>query len=203
MSDAPVLGAVLDTDVLFPPTLRDLLLYTAEAGVFRLYWSATILEELRRNLVRVVGLSEDVAARRVRWMADAFPDAMVPVNPERAARLANDPKDRHVLAVAVEAGASVIVTRNVRHFPAEALEPHGVEAWPPDTFLSHLLRERRQEMLDVVRFYAGILTAPPRSPAELLVDLARHTPSFAEAAQASLEGRWTAGGTEGMPPEAP
>ena len=112
---------------------------------------------------------------------------MAPVDPERAARLTNDPKDRHVLAVAVVAGASVIVTRNVRHFPIEALEPHGVEAWPPDTFLSHLLRERPEEMLNVVRFYAGVLTAPPRSPAELLADLARHAPSFAEAANTRLE----------------
>jgi hypothetical protein len=53
-----------------------------------------------------------------------------------------DPNDRHVLAAALEAGASIIVTHNLRHFPPAALAPHGVRAEAPDTFMTalHLAR---------------------------------------------------------------
>jgi hypothetical protein len=44
-------GAAFDANVLFPFTLRDTLLRAAEAGVYQLYWSEAILEEVRRNLV--------------------------------------------------------------------------------------------------------------------------------------------------------
>jgi predicted nucleic acid-binding protein len=42
----------LDANVLFPFTLRDTLLRAAAADVFQVCWSATILDEMSRNLVR-------------------------------------------------------------------------------------------------------------------------------------------------------
>jgi hypothetical protein len=39
-----------------------------------------------------------------------------------------DPNDRHVVAAAVAAGASVIFTWNVRHFPSKALRQIDCEA---------------------------------------------------------------------------
>jgi len=41
-----------------------------------------------------------------------------------------------VLAAAIAAKAELIVTLNVRHFPAVVLEPLGIEAVTPDRFLS-------------------------------------------------------------------
>ena len=49
-----------------------------------------------------------------------------------------DPDDRHVLAAAIHAEAQVIVTRNLRDFPAHALGQWGIEAQHPDAFLSGL-----------------------------------------------------------------
>lgn len=43
---------MLDANVLFPFTLRDTLLRAAAADVFQVCWSATILDEMSRNLVR-------------------------------------------------------------------------------------------------------------------------------------------------------
>ena len=46
-----------------------------------------------------------------------------------------DPDDRHVLAAAIRAGAQVIVTANLRDFPADALRAWDVEAMSPDEFV--------------------------------------------------------------------
>jgi hypothetical protein len=46
-----------------------------------------------------------------------------------------DPADRHVLAAAIKAGAQVIVTSNLKHFPAADLRQWDVEAKSPDDFV--------------------------------------------------------------------
>ncbi|AAL45988.1 PIN domain-containing protein (plasmid) [Agrobacterium fabrum] len=49
-----------------------------------------------------------------------------------------DPDDRHVLAAAISARASVIVTWNLKDFPARDLLAHGVTSKSPDDFLTDL-----------------------------------------------------------------
>lgn len=49
-----------------------------------------------------------------------------------------DPGDRHVLAAAIAGKASVIVTWNLKDFPAHNLRPYGVISQSPDDFLSDL-----------------------------------------------------------------
>ena len=51
-----------------------------------------------------------------------------------------DPGDRHVLAAAIRAEADIIVTANLKDFPASSLAPHGLEAEHPDAFLARLER---------------------------------------------------------------
>jgi predicted nucleic acid-binding protein len=113
------LGAVLDTCVLYPFSLCDILLRLADRELYDVCWSGRILEELGRNLVEH-GLTPARAAHRVGQMRRAFPAAEV--SPTTAARLeprmTNDPKDRHVLAAAVAAKAEAVVRFNLRHFAA-------------------------------------------------------------------------------------
>ena len=62
-----------------------------------------------------------------------------------------DPDDRHVLAAAIVGNADVIVTANLKHFPADALERYGLEVQHPDTFLIHQRGLDEQRFLQCVR----------------------------------------------------
>jgi hypothetical protein len=73
-------------------------------------------------------------------MCQAVPDGLVTgFEPLVESLCLPDPGDRHVLAVAIKAGAQVIVTYNLRRFPLSALEPFDIEAQHPDDFLVSLL----------------------------------------------------------------
>jgi hypothetical protein len=49
-----------------------------------------------------------------------------------------DPNDCHVVAAGITAGASIILTWNLRHFPAKELKKFGLRKETPDAFLSGL-----------------------------------------------------------------
>jgi hypothetical protein len=49
-----------------------------------------------------------------------------------------DPHNRHVFAAAIRAAAEVIVTLNLKDFPAAALVGYDIEAQHPDEFLVSL-----------------------------------------------------------------
>ena len=129
-------SVVLDACVLYPFSICDILLRLAERELYDLYWSERILEEVRRNLVKN-RVTEEQAEKRIDAMRRTFPEAIV--SEEAIARLepamANQEKDRHVLAAAVESPADAVLTFNIKHFPDEACEPHGIEVTHPDDFL--------------------------------------------------------------------
>src|ERR1041384_1650505 len=124
MSPAPF-RVVVDACALLPVTLCDTLLRAASADLFHIHWSEEILEETRRNLVSKLGLSEEGAVRRCAAMRRYFREAMVTRYEPHGAATENAPKDRHVAAAALKAGAQVIVTSNVRDFKKL---PEGIEA---------------------------------------------------------------------------
>ena len=111
--------AFLDTCALYGAYLCDTLLCLAEATTFRPLWSADVLEELGRNLLKL-GLAEEAVERRIGEMRRWFPDAMVRGYEDLAQNMSCDPKDRHVLAAAVRGNAEVLVTFNLKDFPEES-----------------------------------------------------------------------------------
>ena len=134
-----VFPVVLDSCVLYPYTLRDLLLEAANFHLYRVHWSAKILEDTLKHLVADRWITQEHAHRLRSRMEAAFPEAMV----DPPAHLAQDVDchgdDRHVVAAALAAKAEVVVTFNTRHFPGEALAPLTIEAITPDQFLNNLL----------------------------------------------------------------
>ena len=162
--------AVYDACVLYPAPLRDLLLHLALTDLFRARWTDRIHEEWIRS---VLASRPDLDARqlaRTRSLMDlAVPDALVTGYEGLIEQLAlPDPDDRHVLAAAIRAQAGVIVTYNLKDFPAEQLVPYGIEVQHPDEFVAHLLDLAPGAVCAAVRDQRQALRNPPRSVRELL-----------------------------------
>jgi len=165
-----LLPVFLDTCVLLKSYLCDTLLSIAEAGVYRPLWSSTVMTELERNLARR-GLDEKQVAHRIGQMNRAFPDAAVTGYEAMTNDMANDPKDRHVLAAAVRGGAEVLVTENLRDFPPDAALPYGIEVISQDAFLLDQFELRPADVLGALRRQASRYRREPRDVTALLAIL--------------------------------
>lgn len=162
--------AVYDACVLFPATLRDLMLRLAAADLVQPRWSDRILDECFRNiLLRRPELSGEALARTRTKMCAAFPDAMVAddaaVGPVFGLP---DPDDVHVVETAIRADAASIVTFNLRDFPARVLDPFRIGAVHPDDFVLTLLDEAPGRVCAVVEGQALALKKPPTTLTDLI-----------------------------------
>ncbi len=175
------LVAVTDACVLVPAALCDFLLRAAAADLYRICWSDAILDEVRRTLINDLRVDASRAERRVVAMRSAFPEAQVagyqPII--QAVPHGVDAKDRHVVAAAIASGAQVIITSNLRDFPAVSLEPLGIEAQSPDDFLQSLATEDIDAVKRVIAEQAAALMTPPMTPGDIVAALRRDAPAFA------------------------
>ncbi|WP_224815241.1 RSP_2648 family PIN domain-containing protein [Hasllibacter sp. MH4015] len=127
--------AVLDACVLYPTVMREILLGAAARGVFTPVWSERLLEEWVRAAARNGGAADAQIARAEAAAVGArFPSARIAPGAEAPLWLP-DPADIHVLATAIAAQAEVIVTMNLRDFPAGEVSAHSIRAVHPDAFL--------------------------------------------------------------------
>jgi predicted nucleic acid-binding protein len=177
----PLLAVVLDANALFPIALCDTLLRAAVEQLYRPFWSSEILGEVERNLITHHRATPELARRRCERMASALPGAMVTGYSAIIPLLTNDPKDRHVLATAIHAGAQLIVTRNIRDFPAVALGPYDIRAQAPDGFLQDLLESEPETVLRIIAEQAADLRRPSQSVDQVLARLALEVPGFVRA----------------------
>ena len=178
------LVAVLDTCVLFPASLRDTLLRLAETP--RQYipkWSGRILEELARNLTGNRKLSPEKIAHLIGQMQRHFPEAEVTEYEKLIGAMTNDPKDRHVAAAAVQSRAQIIVTFNLKDFPAASLSEWDIEVHHPDEFLINILSYHPNSVVSKLRDQA---TTIGRTLPELLRTLGAGVPRFAAEVASGL-----------------
>ena len=166
---------VYDACVLYPAPLRDFLMWLGLSGAFRARWSRTIHDEWKRNLlVNRPDLNKEQVDRTSNLMDRAIPDGLVEGYEDMVAGLAlPDPDDRHVLAVAIRCGASVIVTFNERDFPQDRLAPFRVEAQHPDEFVDNLLDLDPAAVISSAQRQRAQLHNPPID-ADRFLDILRH-----------------------------
>jgi hypothetical protein len=116
---------VYDACVLYPATLRDVLLRLARRGLFRAKWTEAILDECFRSLTdNRPDLAPAALARTRRLINESVADCLVEGYESLISSLTlPDPGDRHVLAAAIRSQAQTIVTFNLKDFPEEVLNP--------------------------------------------------------------------------------
>ena len=130
---------VLDTNVIYPIVIRDLLFWFAHYDLYTPKWSDHIFDEWR-NVMKRKGITDEIVKQRILKAHLAFPDALVNNYDTLIGGLSlPDEKDCHVLAAAIKADASLIVTNNIKDFPDEMLSNYGLKAKTADDFLTDII----------------------------------------------------------------
>jgi predicted nucleic acid-binding protein len=130
-----------DACVLYPAPLRDLLLHLATTDLFHAKWSDAIHEEWIRNVLADRPDLTRTQLNRTRNLMNMHVRDCLVSDYERIIPTLSlpDPNDCHVLAAAIKASASIIVTYNLKDFPTEIISKHEIEAQHPDEFIASLL----------------------------------------------------------------
>ena len=165
--------AVYDACVFYPGSLRDLLLHLAHLGAVHARWSDDIHEEWIRSFLRD---RPDVKREQLETTRQIMNKKF------RLGRIKNyehlidtlhlpDPNDRHVLAAAIRAEASLIVTNNLDDFPKTALASYSIEAISPDDFIHRLCQNDPRVVFQAAHRHRTRLTRPPKTVGEYLTTL--------------------------------
>jgi hypothetical protein len=155
---------VFDSCVLYPAPLRDLLMHVAVTDLFRVKWTEEIHVEWNRGVLRDrPDLTEEQLHRTRDLMNSHVRDCLVRGYESLIPGLTlPDPDDRHVLAAAIRTGAHLIVTFNLKDFPADALTPYGIEAQHPDEFLRFQLGLAANIVCAAAKRHRASLRNPPK-----------------------------------------
>ena len=164
---------VYDACVLYPKTLRDLLMHLATANLFKAKWSRQIHDEWMRNLHEDKPDISMESLERVRDLMDSYVLDGLVTGFEPLIEILDLPDldDRHVLAAAIVGRADAIITFNLKHFPASALQPYGIEAIHPDKFICAQFDLKPAVVCRCVKTQREALKKPPRTVEEHLARL--------------------------------
>jgi len=130
---------LIDACVLYPTVLREIVMGAAREGLFVPLWSPRILAEWAHSAGRTGPAGTEIARGEITLLKLHWPEAEVTPDPACEAAIdLPDAGDRHVLAAAIAGGAEILLTLNLRDFPAWALGAHGLRAMSPDALLMAL-----------------------------------------------------------------
>ena len=165
--------AVLDACVLYPASLRDLLLSLAVNGIYHARWTHDIQEEWIRNVVEKRPELDATKLRRTQTVMNAaIDDCLIEGYHSLIDSLElPDKNDRHVLAAAIIGHADAIVTFNLKDFPERVVSQFGIEVLHPDDFVMLQYDLKQLDVLAAVKAMRARLKNPPKSVAQFLEKL--------------------------------
>lgn len=152
---------VLDTNVIYPLWIRDLLLWFAYHDLYTPKWSKHIFDEWMEVMIRK-GIPESEALKRTESVNNAFPDALVKnYEPLIDSLKLPDNKDKHVLAAAIKTNANLIVTNNLKDFLEKYLADFGLSAKCADDFFTDIIDLNHEKSVRAFRDLVLIKKKPP------------------------------------------
>ena len=165
-----------DTNVCYPISLLDLVLRLDEAELHEIVWTDDLLDELARKWVAKGARSPEAAAKVCDDVRAAFVGQDVARDTYEhliESMPGKDPDDHAHAAAAVVRAPCVILTKNVKDFPAEPLTARGVTVCEPDEYLTELFDHHPDELVGIVRDMAADRRSPPMTANEV-VDALEH-----------------------------
>jgi hypothetical protein len=177
-------GRVLpDSNVCYPISLLDLVLRLDEAELHEIVWTEDLLDELARTWVAKGARSAEAAEKVCGDIRAAFVGQDVPRDTYEhlIASMPGDDTDDHAhAAAAVVRAPCVILTKNLKDFPAEPLAGWGVVVREPDEYLSEMFDQYPDELVGIVGEMASDRSNPPMTAIEITDALERNgAPVFA------------------------
>jgi excisionase family DNA binding protein len=166
----------IDTNVLFPFSVMDLMLALSEDGIHDVMWTDELLDEWERVIVRERQRSPDAAAAITTTIREFFADTRTPAEGYRNL-LAHvdgpDPGDNVHMAAEVAAQVEALVTWNEKDFSCGLLKNNAVRVVTPDDYLCALYEEFPDEILGAITRLAAGKRRPPMMPADIIDALDR------------------------------
>jgi predicted nucleic acid-binding protein len=152
-------------------------MYLALTDLYRAKWTEEIHDEWIRNvLINRTDLNQEFLQRTRTLMNTHIRDCLVDGYQKLISILSlPDPNDRHVLAAAIHAKCSVIVTYNTKDFPQKILSQHDIEAQHPDEFIINLIDLSPDTICSSVKKHRLSLKNPPKTIDEYLAALEKQS----------------------------
>lgn len=166
--------AVLDTNVIYPIEIRDVLFWFAHYDLFTVKWSKHIFDEWERVMKRK-NIPFTEISKRINLANLAFPDALVTNYESLIAGLSlPDEKDRHVLAAAIKTNANIIVTNNLKDFPNDYLATFGLSVKSADDFVVDIIDLNNETAIKAFRKLVSNRTDPNLDAHQVLNNLRKN-----------------------------
>lgn len=142
---------VLDTNIIYPIEIRDVLFWFAHYELFTPKWSNHIFDEWEK-VMKEKGVGEEEIKKRTNRANLAFPDALVSnYEPLIETLTLPDLKDRHVMAAAIKTNANVIITNNLKDFPKDYLGTFGLSVKSADDFITDIIDLNHEKAVEAFR----------------------------------------------------
>lgn len=146
--------ALLDACVLYPGPLRDFFMRLA-VKLYQPKWTDAIHEEWIRNVLKDRPDLTLAQLTRTRELMNRYGGACLVTDYEALIPTLSlpGPDDRHVLAAAITANASVIVTFNLSDFPEQVLTAHKTRVVHLEDFAVSLYQSEPGQFVELVKLH--------------------------------------------------
>ncbi|MDA8000858.1 MAG: PIN domain-containing protein [Alphaproteobacteria bacterium] len=164
--------ALLDANILYSNSLRDICLQLSRADVFQAKWTEDIHQEWMNARLKNDPRATQAKLARTRGKIDEETDGLITGYEHLIPELdLPDPDDRHVLAAAIVGRCDAIITKDLRGFPGARLAPHRIAARHPDEFLLERLNLASAPFCMAIKEIRSRLINPSYSVEEYLSNL--------------------------------